>query len=171
SSDVYKIRYEDAGTRMTFIKVISGTLKVRDEVVYGDIDNKITEKITQIRKYNGNQYEVVQQVCAGELCAVIGLSQATTGDGVGKLPAKKMSFDMIPTLRSKVVFESQVNAKEALKYFMILDSEDPSLMVSWEEKLQQIHIHVMGTIQLEVLKQVVLERFGLLVNFEKPEII
>lgn len=171
SGRVYKIRYEDAGTRMTFIKVISGTLKVRDEVVYGDMDNRITEKITQIRKYNGNQYEVVQQVSAGELCAIIGLSQATTGDGVGKLSAKKMSFDMIPTLRSKVVFESQVNAKEALKYFMILDSEDPSLKVSWEEKLQQIHIHVMGTIQLEVLKQVVLERFGLLVNFEKPEII
>ncbi|WP_042148661.1 translation factor GTPase family protein [Paucisalibacillus sp. EB02] len=170
SGRVYKIRYDETGTRMTFIKALSGTLNIRDEVAYGDADNKVTEKITQIRTYNGNHFETVQQVYAGELFAVTGLAKAATGDGVGTL-FEKRSFEMIPTLRSRVVFGPLVNVKEALKYFTILDSEDPSLKVTWEEQLQQIHIHVMGAIQLEVLKQVVLGRFGLQIEFDKPEII
>ncbi|WP_026905861.1 elongation factor G [Paucisalibacillus globulus] len=167
---VYKIRYDETGTRMTFIKALHGTLNVRDEIAYGDSDNREMEKITQIRKYNGNQFDTVQKVCAGELFAVLGLTNAVIGDGVGAL-SEKLTYEMIPTLRSKVVFEPKVNVKEALTYFKVLDSEDPSLKVTWEEQLQQVHIHVMGTIQLEVLKQVVLERFNLVVEFEKPEII
>ena len=78
---------------------------------------------------------------------------------------------MVPTLKSKVIFEPTVPIKEALRYFKILDAEDPSLHVTWEETLQEIHIHVMGLIQLEVLEQLVKERFSLNVSFENPEIL
>ncbi|WP_010098752.1 GTP-binding protein [Ornithinibacillus scapharcae] len=170
AGQVYKIRYDKAGTRLTFIKAQSGSLQVRDQVIYGSSDYREHEKITQIRRYNGSQYEVINEVFAGEIFAVTGLSNAVVGDGVGA-NSDKATFEMIPTLRSRVVFEPHVHVKEALAYFKILDAEDPSLTVTWEEKLQQIHIHIMGTIQLEVLKQVIEDRFDLKIEFEKPEII
>lgn len=164
---VYKIRYDEAGTRVTYMKALCGTLKVRDDLVYGNGD---IEKITQIRKYNGKQFQQMDQANAGELIAVIGLSNAAVGDGVGVLKEASV-YEMVPALRSKVVFEPGVNAKEALSYFRILEAEDPSLNVTWEERLQEIHLHVMGTIQLEVLEQMVLERFSLNIHFEQPEIL
>jgi len=167
SGRVYKIRFDETGTRVTFIKALSGSLNVREEVTYGD---GVTEKVTQIRVYNGNHYQQVNQVHAGELFAVTGLMNANVGDGVGALKEKAV-YDMVPTLRSKVVFEPGVNIKEALKFFLMLDAEDPSLKVTWEEQLQEIHLHVMGTIQLEVLEQIVLDRFQLKVAFEQPEIL
>ena len=167
---VYKIRHDHNGTRITFIKALSGTLKVRDEIQYGEGENTVAEKVTQIRVYNGNKYKMVDQVMAGELFAVMGLSMASVGDGLGII-REKVTNDMVPTLKSKVIFASDVNIKEALRYFTILGAEDPSLHVTWEETLQEIHIHVMGTIQLEVLEQLAQERFNLHVSFENPEIL
>ncbi|MDR6999088.1 translation elongation factor EF-G [Neobacillus niacini] len=167
SGRVYKIRYDENGTRVTFIKALKGSLKVRDEITYG---NGEMEKVTQIRTYNGGHYRQIDKVSAGELFAVTGLTNASVGYGVGALEEKAV-YDMVPTLRSKVVFEPGVNPKEALKYFLMLDAEDPSLHVTWEERLQEIHLHVMGTIQLEVLEQIVFERFHLKIVFEQPEIL
>lgn len=169
SGTVYKIRHEQ-GTRITFIKALSGMLKVRDELIYGDEENSISEKITQLRVYSGNKYKIIDQVAAGELFAVTGLSMTAVGDGVGAL-REKNSYEMVPTLKSKVIFERTVNIREALQYFKILDSEDPSLNVTWEEASQEILIHVMGKIQLEVLEQLVYDRFQLKVVFDKPEIL
>lgn len=167
---VYRIRHDEQGTRVTYIKALSGTLSVREVIEYGDAENVVTEKITQIRAYNGRDYKVVDRVEAGELFAVIGLSTTTVGDGVGALKEKAV-YEMAPTLKSKVIFEPKVNVKEALRYFKMLDAEDPSLNVTWDERLQQIHIHVMGKIQLEVLEQLLKERFNLNVIFGKPEIL
>lgn len=167
SGRVYKIRYDESGTRITFIKAKSGTLRVREELIYGNGD---MEKITQIRKYSGTQFQQVKEGYAGELFAVTGLTNAVVGDGVGAL-LEKAEYEMVPTLRSKVVFEPGINKKEALKYFRILEAEDPSLQVTWEEKLQDIHLHVMGKIQLEVLQEIVCERFALQVQFDRPEIL
>lgn len=74
-------------------------------------------------------------------------------------------------LKSKVVFNLGISSREVLRYFMILQAEDPTLQVTWEDKLEEIHVHVMGMIQLEVLQQVVLDRFQLKVSFSKPEIL
>ncbi len=167
SGRVYKIRYDENGTRTTFIKALSGTLQVRDEVISG---NANPEKVTQIRRYNGSQYQQINQVYAGELFAVNGLSEPSIGDGVGLLK-EKAEYEMVPTLRSNVVLEPEVNPKETLRYFRILEAEDPSLNVKWEETLQQIHLNVMGKIQLEVLEQIVKDRFHLNIRFEKPEIV
>jgi ribosomal protection tetracycline resistance protein len=170
SGTVYKIRHDQNGTRISFIKALSGSLKVRDELMYGNVEKSNIEKITQIRSYSGNKYITVDKVEAGELFAVTGLSMSEVGDGVG-LIQEKSGYEMVPTLKSKVNFESTVNIREALQYFKQLDSEDPSLNVTWQEKFQDIHIHVMGKIQLEVLEQVVRERFQLRVTFTEPEIL
>lgn len=163
---VFKIRHEENGMKITFIKALGGSVKVRDEIAY----KGLTEKVTQIRIYNGTKFKTVDEVRAGELFAVIGLSSAMVGDGLGQLE-EQSSFEMVPTLKSRVIFEPSINVKEALKQFMILNAEDPSLNVIWEESLQQIHIHVMGTIQLEVLEQLIYERFQLKVTFDEPEIL
>ncbi|MFE8702810.1 GTP-binding protein [Cytobacillus sp. FJAT-54145] len=170
SGRVYKIRHEDNGSRVTFMKVLSGSLKVREEISYGREPNEIVEKITQIRVYSGNKFKPVDQAQAGEIVAVTGLSGAHVGEGLGALK-EKATYELVPTLKSRINFEPSTNMKEAIHNFKLLGSEDPSLNVTWEEGLQQLHISVMGTIQLEVLEQLVKERFGYKVSFEDPEII
>jgi ribosomal protection tetracycline resistance protein len=167
---VYKIRYDDSENRITFLKTLSGTLSVRDEVCYGDGENRFTEKVTQIRIYNGSKFEIVNQVEAGELVAVSGLSKASTGEGLGEFKEKAF-YEMVPALKSKVIFDSSIHVKEILRCFNILDAEDPSLRVIWDENFQEIQVHVMGIIQLEVLEQIIKERFHFNVTFGAPEIL
>ncbi|MFF2754564.1 GTP-binding protein [Psychrobacillus sp. NPDC058041] len=166
AAQVYKIRHDESGNRVTFLKLLSGKLKVRDEVKYGEL----AEKITQIRVYNGNKYKPVDQAIAGELVAVTGLTAASIGDGIG-VNNNKAAYDMIPTLKSKVISDASIHIKEVLSCFKLLDAEDPSLRVYWDEHFQEIHVHVMGVIQLEVLEQIVLERFHFHVSFGEPRIL
>ncbi|WBW97028.1 elongation factor G [Oceanirhabdus sp. W0125-5] len=170
SGRVFKIRHDENGVRITFIKAMSGSLKVRDEISYGKQEKRISEKVTQIRLYNGTKSRTVEYVEAGDIFGVMGITEAEVGDGVGCLKEKAV-YDMIPTLKSKVIFDESLNIKEVLRVFKVLDAEDPALNVKWEEGVQEIHIHVMGTIQLEVLGQMVKERFGFTVDFGPPEIV
>lgn len=158
---VYKIRHEANGNRVTFIKALEGTLRVRDEIAYRD---DISEKISSIRIYNGNKFKSVDEVKAGDIFAVTGLSKANAGEGLGELN-KNIKYNMIPTLMSKVIFDPTYNIKDVLGYFKILDAEDPALNVVWNENLQEIHVHIMGKIQLEILKEVVKDRFNLDIDF------
>ena len=166
SGIVYKVRHDNNGTRITFIKALSGILKVRDEINNGDFK----EKISGIRIYNGNKFSTVDKAVAGDIFAVTGLTSLNVGDGVGALK-EKLKFNMIPTLMSSVIFDKTCNVKEILGYFRILEAEDPALNVTWNETLQEIHVHIMGKIQLEVLKEVILERFKFNVDFGPCEII
>ncbi|MDG5786172.1 TetM/TetW/TetO/TetS family tetracycline resistance ribosomal protection protein [Evansella sp. AB-P1] len=170
SGRVYKIRHEMNGLRVTYIKVLTGSLKVRESINLYDGEETISEKITQLRIYNGNKYSTVDEVHAGDLVALTGISTGRPGDGIGHLK-ESAKYEMIPTLKSKVNIDSSINIKEAYGFFKLLDREDPSLQVLWDEKTQEIHIHVMGVIQLEVLTEVIKERFQLHVSFEKPEIL
>lgn len=163
---VYKIRHDDSGSRVTFLKSLGGTLRVRDTVNYGDL----SEKITQIRVYNGKQFKTADYVRAGELFAVTGLTNAAIGTGLGGL-TEQATFELIPTLKSKVIFDASIHAKEVLRCFNVLDAEDPSLHVMWDEYFQEIHVHVMGIIQLEVLKEIVSERFQFTISFGEPKIL
>lgn len=167
---VYKIRHDTNGVRLTFVKALSGTLKVRDELSYESGGVRYDEKVTRLLKFNGSKSQPVDRVRAGELFAIAGLSAAEAGQGLG-LIADKLDYEMAPTLQSKVAFDASLNAKEVLAAFRMLDAEDPSLSVVWEESLQEIRIHVMGLIQLEVLAPLVKERFGLDVSFDNPEIL
>ncbi|WP_288221382.1 translation factor GTPase family protein [uncultured Clostridium sp.] len=168
SGRVYKIRHDDNGTRLTFIKSLSGSLKVRDELSYGK-NNDITEKVSSIRLYNGNKFTTVDKVSAGDVFAVTGLSGLGAGEAIGNLEGD-INFNMVPTLMSKVIFDKSYNVKDVLKYFRILENEDPALNVIWNEVLQEIQVSIMGKIQLEVLKEVVEERFNLKIEFGPCEI-
>ncbi|MGO0059087.1 GTP-binding protein [Brevibacillus fluminis] len=167
---VYKIRHAANGQKLTFVKALSGTLKVRELLGYESSGIQYEEKITQILLVNGSKTQSVEQVAAGDLFAVAGLSEAEVGQGLG-LYSDKLAYETEPTLQSKVQFEGPLHVQQVLGAFRILNAEDPSLNVVWEESLQEIHIRVMGLIQLEVLEQLVKERFGFIVSFGQPEIL
>jgi len=165
---VFKIRHDEKNQRITFIKALKGTLKVRDEFSYA---NEVTEKVTEIRLYNGNRYESVQNVEAGEIFAVKGISLPQIGDIIGNESNVSEEFELIPALQAKVVYNGTEHIKEILGYFRLLEAEEPTLKVVWSEKFQEINVHVMGVIQLEVLVEVAMERFGIAVQFEDPKIL
>lgn len=178
---VYKVRYDENKNRLTYIKAISGNLKVKDELKYIIKDEVITEKINNIRVYNSNKYENVNEVFAGQIFAVTGLTNIKPNEYIldKNLDINKFyenysidkEIDIVPTLKSKIKFDESLNIKEVLNVFKILNDEEPALNVKWNENLKEIHIHVMGKIQLEILKEIVKNRFNIDVDFGKCEIL
>ncbi|WP_076759851.1 GTP-binding protein [Edaphobacillus lindanitolerans] len=163
---VYKIRHDDSGQRVTFLKLLAGRLSVRDEfTLHGE-----AEKITQIRRYNGHRYEARDAAYAGELIAVTGLSGAHAGEIMGGA-GSRAGFTLIPSLSASVRFDPSIPATDMLGHFRKLDAEDPSLSVVWDESSREIRVRVMGKIQLDVLKEVVKERFGTEISFGEPSIL
>ena len=165
---VFKIRYDEKGPRITYIKALCGLLKVKDELVYNHNGEEIREKVNEIRAYNGVKYEIKDVASAGDVFAVTGISNMKAGMGIG---IEDSTEEMIPTLTAKVLYDSTLNIKEVLKYLKILESEEKTLNVQYDEILKEMHINVMGKIQLEVLKEIIQERFNLNVEFDKPEIL
>lgn len=178
---VYKVRYDENKNRLTYIKAISGNLKVKDELKYIIKDEVITEKINNIRVYNSNKYENVNEVFAGQIFAVTGLTNIKPNEYIldKNLDINKFyenysidkEIDIVPTLKSKIKFDESLNIKEVLNVFKILNDEEPALNVKWNENLKEIHIHVMGKIQLEILKEIVKNRFNIDLDFGKCEIL
>ncbi|ANS74693.1 elongation factor G [Paenibacillus yonginensis] len=185
---VYKIRHDENGVRVTYLKVLSGRLRIRDEIAYnldlgierveeertGDGErtpaSTVIEKITHIRLVSGHKAKTVDEAAAGQLVAVTGLSEAAAGQGLGAL-RDRSNYDMVPALTAKVFYDQALAVKDVLRAFRLLEAEDQTLKVLWEEQLQEIHIHVMGVIQLEVLEQLAKERFGMTLSFGQPEIL
>lgn len=165
---VYKISEDKNKTRLTFLKVTGGTLSVKD--IPESPKNTEDEKINQIRLYSGEKFTTVNTVKAGTVCAVTGLSFTSCGDGLG---AEKDSFSPLlePVLTYKLELVDGTDAHTALEKMKILESEDPQLGVVWNERLSEIQIQIMGDIQLEVLKAVILDRFGFNVEFTRGNII
>lgn len=178
---VYKVRYDENKNRLTYIKAISGNLKVKDELKYIIKDEVITEKINNIRVYNSNKYENGNEVFAGQIFAVTELTNIKPNEYIldKNLDINKFyenysidkEIDIVPTLKSKIKFDESLNIKEVLNVFKILNDEEPALNVKWNENLKEVHIHVMGKIQLEILKEIVKNRFNIDVDFGKCEIL
>jgi translation elongation factor EF-G len=167
---LYKISHDQNNNRVSHIKVISGSLKVRDELKYQKEDKNIKEKITELRLYNGQEYKNVDQVAAGEIAGVLGLSEANTGTAFGQL-ASLESKKYQTALKSKVIYAENINTRKLMEAFTILDAEDPSLNVSWDSKTEAIQVNVMGTVQLEILKSLIKQRFDFEIDFAQPDII
>ena len=163
---VYKIRHEEGGQRITFLKLTGGRLAVRDEVLIAGEP----QKVTQIRKYSGHKYTVQDTAVSGELVAVMGLTGLEAGDPLGA-ETGRAPFSLTPSLSAAVRFADSIHPKDMLAHFMQLDAEDPSLSVTWDEPAREIRVHVMGLIQLDVLKEVVLDRFGADITFGEPSIL
>ena len=167
SARAYKVRHDSRGSRLVFLKLTGGKLRVKDEV---EVRPEVWEKVDEIRLYNGSKFTPAQRVEAGDLCAVTGLDAVTPGDGIGEELFHE-ACATAPLLVSKVVFDEKVNPRTVLGYFRILEDEDPLLGVEWNEALHELRVHVMGAIQLEVLQQLVWERFSLTVSFGECEIL
>ena len=165
---VYKISEDSAGNRLTFLKVTGGTLSVRE--VLKSPKNIDSEKINQIRIYSGEKFTSPIEVQAGTICAVTGITFAKPGDGLGT--EKNSALPILePVLTYKVGLPAGVDAHTALSKLRILESEDPQLNIFWNEPLGEIHLRLMGEIQLEVLQSIIEQRFGMHVTFGTGNII
>ena len=162
---VYKIRHDKRGSRLTFLKVTQGQLRVKDTIAVSQEDGlDRVQKINEIRRYSGLRYDTLQSVRAGELCAVTGLSGLQPGDGVGCIRGRR-TFWITPTLSAQVLYDPSEEKTAVLAAFQTLAEEEPMLETVWDERLDELRIRVMGPIQLEVLEAVVQERFGMSVRF------
>ena len=165
---VFKISEDKQGNRLTFLKVTGGVLRVRDILASGK--NKASEKISQIRVYSGDKFTAKEQVGAGTICAVTGVSFTRAGDGLGA-----QEDSAAPVLESVLTYTlelpPEVNANTALGKMRILEAEDPQLNVEWDERNGSIQIRLMGEIQLEILRSIIKDRFGFDVSFGRGSII
>ncbi|SEI87398.1 small GTP-binding protein domain-containing protein [Lachnospiraceae bacterium A10] len=161
---VYKINRDKNHARQTFLKVTGGTLKAKDLVLpYGAYPDE-AEKVNEIRIYKGDKYEPAQFVNAGELCAVTGLENTYPGQGLGAEEDSDVP-SLEPVLSYQVLLSENQNPHLILEDLRELEDEDPMLHIEWNEKLQEIHVHLMGKVQIEVLKERMRTRFQEEVDF------
>ncbi len=163
---VFKIGQDDKGQRLTFMKITGSTLKVKDIIKY----NNLSEKINEIRIYSGEKYKCIDRAESGCVCAVTGLSQSYAGQGLGfEADADKLTAE--PIFNYRVILPENTDVSLALANFKKLQEEETQLNVTWNEQLKEIEIRLMGEIQLEVLKQMVFQRFGMQVEFEEGRLV
>ena len=160
---VYKISRDPQGNRLTWLKVTGGKLKVRMPLTFGEKE----EKIQAIRLYAGEKFTAVEEAGVGTLCAVTGLSQTWAGQGLGNVPsAPKPTLQPVMTYR----IEGCGDPVQLLQKLRLLEEEDPQLHLLWDGQLKQIHIQIMGRVQLEVFQKLVLQRFGVEISLSDPKI-
>lgn len=159
---VFKIARDEAGNRLTYLKITGGSLKVK-AVIEG-------QKVNQIRIYSGEKYEAVNEVEAGSICAVTGLSDTYPGEGLGAEQGTYLPV-LEPVLNYQVIPMEGDDPILLLPKLRELEEEEPQLHIVWEEALQEIHVQLMGEVQLEVLKTLIYERFGVEVEFGQGNIL
>lgn len=164
---VYKIS-EDKGQRLTMMKITGGSLKVKE--VLKSEKNINAEKVNQIRLYSGEKFIAVDEVQAGTVCAVTGITFTNSGDGLGTEDNSSMPV-LTPVLTYTVNVSDGTDAHTVLSNMKILESEDPQLKVEWNERYSEIYVKLMGDIQLEVLQTLFADRFGIDISFGKGSII
>ena len=157
---VYKIAH--AGPhRLTYMKITGGVLSPRDELTYLTSDGqKKCEKVTQLRLYSGDKFDPSDRVSAGEICAVLGLSESYVGQGLG-FESDGGRPILEPVLSYRIVLPSDCSPMLYFPKFKELEEEDPSLHLYWNEELQQIEARLMGDIQIEILVRLIRDRFGI----------
>nr|WP_288597268.1 TetM/TetW/TetO/TetS family tetracycline resistance ribosomal protection protein [uncultured Mediterraneibacter sp.] len=161
---VYKITRDNQGNRLTYLKVTGGRLKVKD-VVEG-----LNEKINQIRIYSGEKFEAVQEVEAGRVCAVTGLENTRPGQGIGAEEESDLPV-LEPVLTYQILLPDDCDVHKMLLNLKILEEEEPELHIVWEEQTSEIHVQLMGDVQIEILQWMIKERFGVLVEFGEGSIV
>ena len=157
---VYKISRAGA-SRLTYMKITSGTLSARDEISYLSADgSRVTEKISQIRLYSGDRFEQTDTVSAGEICAVIGLSCSYVGQGLG-LEQDSGKPLLEPVLSYAIQLPSDCDKRVYFPKLKELEEEEPSLHLMWNEELSQIEARLMGEVQTELIKRLIRDRFSI----------
>ncbi len=162
---IYKITTDEQGARLTHMKITGGSLRVKSVLECGGK----SEKVNQIRVYSGTKFTAVDAAPTGTLCAVTGLTAGSAGEGLGTESSSPAPL-LEPVLTYRIILPVKTDIPSALDKLKTLSDEDPMLRIVWNEQLKEIHIQLMGEIQLEILKSVIAERFGLNVDFDEGSI-
>ena len=160
AAKVFKISEDDQGNRLTHMKITGGSLKVKTVLSHG----VWSQKINHIRIYSGIKFTTVEQVFQGMVCAVTGLTETYPGEGLGQ-ENDSGPCQIEPVLTYKAQILSCTNINDVISAFKKLETEEPKLHVLWNEQIKELHVQVMGEIQLEVIKSILSERFGIDVEF------
>ncbi|MBE6985740.1 MAG: GTP-binding protein [Ruminococcaceae bacterium] len=157
SAKVYKISRDTQGNRLTFLKLTGGILRVRS--MLGE------EKVHQLRLYSGASFTQVEQVNAGEVCAVLGPQKLQIGDRIGLDQMRSVPY-LTPVMTYRIVLPEQQDVKTALEKLRQMEEEEPLLHIVWDERLREIHAQIMGQVQIEVLQTLVAERFDMQIQID-----
>lgn len=169
-ASIYKISTDEKGNRLTHLKVTGGQLQVRDAISYTAADGTAcTEKVSQIRVYDGSRFQTVDGAVPGMVCAVTGLTRTYAGQGLG-VQNNAAAPVLEPVLRYGVQLPDTVHPHDAWEKLQCLEQEDPALHLLWDEPHQQIQMQLMGEVQLEVLQKLIADRFGLEIQFDAGQI-
>ena len=161
---VFKVSQDEQGARLTWLRVTGGELKVKAQLT-GEADGESwAEKANQLRLYSGAKYTLTEAIGPGQVCAVTGLTKARPGEGLGAERDSDLPV-LEPVLSYQVLLPEGADVHAALGKLHRLEEEEPQLHVVWNEALGEIHVQLMGEIQLEVLRSLLAERFGLEVEF------
>lgn len=167
---VYKITRDPQGKRLTYIKVTGGSLKTKDTIeITLPSGETVREKVEEIRLYSGDKYKSAQSVTAGSVCAVLGPTSTRVGMGLGFEVSDTQTLS--PVLDYRMILPKEANTYETYMRLTALAEEDPSLALTYEPRTHEIRIRLMGEIQIEVLKRVISDRFGVSVEFDEGEIL
>ncbi len=160
---VFKVTRDEQGNRLTHMKITGGSLKVKERLTQD-------EKVDQIRKYSGNQYEMCDEVFAGEVCSVKGLKNIQVGRGLG-IEETSQNPMLTSFMDYRIVLPKDTDPFKMLRQFQELAEEDPQLHIRYQEATQEIRIQLMGTIQTEILKHRIQERFHVAVEFDQGQVL
>lgn len=162
---VFKISHDNQGTRLTHIKITGGKIKVRDLIEY----DGISEKIAQIRLYNGSKFIPIDEMPSGGICCVAGLSQTQNLSGLGF--EKNGGHPLLePVMTYRINILSNQDKQTVYQKLKILEQEEPQLSISYNTHLQEINVRLMGEIQIEILKNIIHQRFGIDVDIDKGRV-
>ena len=164
---VFKISRDEQGSRLTHLKITSGSLKVKD---FLQEKGKEPEKVNQIRIYSGTKYETVNEAVPGMICAVTGPLNTYPGQGIGTEAESELPV-LEPVLTYRVELPEECDAHKMLADLKQLEEEEPELHITWNEHAQEIQVQVMGEVQIEVLKSLVAERFGVEIRLDAGSIV
>ena len=168
---VYKIGRASGNLRLTYMKVTSGELTARDEITYFTPESgRFTEKISRIRLYSGEKFEQVDSVSAGEICAVAGLSATYAGQGLGT-ESDSCKPVLEPVLSYRIALPEGCDIAVYYPKLKELEEEEPSLHLFWNTELRQIEARLMGDIQIDLLKRMISDRFGIACELDTGEIL
>ena len=163
---IYKISRDEKGSRLTHMKITGGSLKVKQVLSGEDWE----EKADQIRIYSGAGFEAVKEVPAGAVCAVTGLTRTHAGQGLGIEQTSGEPL-LIPVLNYEIQLPEECDVHQMFLKLRQLEEEEPELHIVWNPQLNEIHAQVMGEVQIEILKNMIQERFGISVEFGSGNIV
>ena len=163
---VFKIGRDPQGNRLTYLKVTGGLLRVKDSIAYGGR----SEKVNQLRLYTGAKFVTAEQVGPGGVCAVTGLTATENGQGLGaESMAQKPLLEPVMTYR--IVLPEGQDAQTMMTKLRLLEEEDPQLRILYDTRLQEIHVSLMGRVQVEILKSLIAQRFGVDVEIDSGRVL